>query len=54
MKRTIATLRALVEVMKALSKDADPNGVGRLITEELRRIKNTDVTLSGELQYCPS
>ncbi|PQP97049.1 callose synthase 10-like [Prunus yedoensis var. nudiflora] len=36
MKKTIATLRALVEVMEALSKDADPNGVGRLITEEVR------------------
>ncbi|PQM37261.1 callose synthase 10 [Prunus yedoensis var. nudiflora] len=49
MKKTIATLRALVEVMEALSKYADPNGVGRLITEELRRIKNTDATLSVEL-----
>lgn len=35
MKKTFATLRALVEVMEALSKDADPNGVGRLITEEV-------------------
>ncbi|TQD84960.1 hypothetical protein C1H46_029476 [Malus baccata] len=49
MKKTIATLRALVEVMEALSKDADPNGVGRLITEELRKVKNTGATLSGEL-----
>lgn len=35
MKRIIANLRALVEVMEALSKDADPHGVGRLITEEV-------------------
>ncbi|KAM1322404.1 hypothetical protein ACFX2I_015187 [Malus domestica] len=49
MKKTIATLRALVEVMEALSKVADPNGVGRLITEELRKVKSTDATLSGEL-----
>ncbi|BBH03870.1 glucan synthase-like 8 [Prunus dulcis] len=34
MKKMIATLRALVEVMEALSKYADPNGVGRLIMEE--------------------
>uniref|UniRef100_A0A2P2MBL0 1,3-beta-glucan synthase n=1 Tax=Rhizophora mucronata TaxID=61149 RepID=A0A2P2MBL0_RHIMU len=39
MKKVFATLRALVEVMEALSKDADPRGVGRLIMEELRRIK---------------
>ncbi|OAY48210.2 callose synthase 10 [Manihot esculenta] len=39
MKKVFATLRALVEVMEALSKDADPDGVGRLIMEELRRIK---------------
>ncbi|KAM1322402.1 hypothetical protein ACFXTH_015238 [Malus domestica] len=48
-KETMATWRTLVEVMKALSKDADPNGVGKLITEELRRVENTDATLSGEL-----
>ncbi|XP_048229033.1 callose synthase 10 isoform X2 [Ricinus communis] len=39
MKKVFATLRALVEVMEALSKDADPHGVGRYIMEELRRIK---------------
>ncbi|KAF3436800.1 hypothetical protein FNV43_RR19553 [Rhamnella rubrinervis] len=49
LKRIIANLRALVEVMEALSNDADPDGVGRLITEELRRIKRTDAMLSGEL-----
>ncbi|XP_021638598.2 callose synthase 10 isoform X2 [Hevea brasiliensis] len=38
-KKVLATLRALVEVMEALSTDADPDGVGRLIIEELRRIK---------------
>ncbi|KAL5544007.1 hypothetical protein UlMin_007791 [Ulmus minor] len=48
MRKVIATLRALVEVMEAVSKDADPNGVGRLIKEELRRIKASDATLSGE------
>jgi hypothetical protein len=35
MKRVMATLRAIVEVMKSLSKDADPDGVGRLIIEEV-------------------
>ncbi|KAL4634267.1 hypothetical protein ACB092_04G187700 [Castanea dentata] len=48
MRKVIATLRALVEVMEALSKDADPR-VGRLIIEELRRIKRSDGTLSAEL-----
>nr|DAD30693.1 TPA_asm: hypothetical protein HUJ06_009544 [Nelumbo nucifera] len=49
MKRVFATLRALVEVMEALCKDADPDGVARLITEELRRIKKSGAALSGEL-----
>lgn len=35
MKKIISTLRALVEVMEALSKDADPSGVGGLIMEEV-------------------
>ncbi|KAK3005726.1 hypothetical protein RJ639_016711 [Escallonia herrerae] len=35
--------------MEALSKDADPDGVGRLIMDELRRIKKSEATLSGEL-----
>lgn len=35
MKKVVATLRALVEVMEALSKDADPDGVGRLIKDEV-------------------
>ncbi|XVE56659.1 hypothetical protein DITRI_Ditri04bG0028500 [Diplodiscus trichospermus] len=48
MKKVLTTLRALVEVMEALSKDADPDGVGRLIKEELRRIKNADAAISGE------
>ncbi|KAI9381338.1 hypothetical protein POPTR_015G089500v4 [Populus trichocarpa] len=39
MKKVFATLRALVEVMEALSKDADPHGAGRHIMEELQRIK---------------
>lgn len=34
MKKVIATLRALVEVMEVLSKDA-PERVGRLINEEV-------------------
>ncbi|WCJ36196.1 glucan synthase-like 8 [Euphorbia peplus] len=39
MKKIFANLKALVEVMEALSKDADPDGVGRNILVELRRIK---------------
>ncbi|GER25525.1 3 glucan synthase [Striga asiatica] len=49
MKRVFATLRALIEVMEALSKDAAQDGVGRLIKEELRRIKKSNATMSGEL-----
>nr|XP_007137962.1 hypothetical protein PHAVU_009G169400g [Phaseolus vulgaris]ESW09956.1 hypothetical protein PHAVU_009G169400g [Phaseolus vulgaris] len=49
MRKIIATLRALVEVLEALSKDADPSGVGGLIMEELRKLKKSSVTLSGEL-----
>lgn len=47
MKRVFATLRALVEVMESLDVPAD--GVGRLITDELRRIKKSDATMSAEL-----
>ncbi|XP_031403212.1 callose synthase 10 isoform X2 [Punica granatum] len=46
MRRIFSTLRALIEVMEVLAKDADPSGVGRLIQEELRRIKKSDM---GEL-----
>ncbi|KAL7139529.1 hypothetical protein ABFS83_09G058200 [Erythranthe nasuta] len=49
MKKVFATLRALVEVMEALSKDATSDGVGRLIMEELRRIKKSSAAISGEL-----
>jgi hypothetical protein len=35
MKKVFATLRALVDVMEALSKDADPHGAGRHIMEEV-------------------
>ncbi|PON45648.1 Glycosyl transferase [Parasponia andersonii] len=49
MKKIVATLKALVEVMEALSKDADPRGVGGHIKEELQKIKKSEATLSGEL-----
>ncbi|KAI3931427.1 hypothetical protein MKX01_040344, partial [Papaver californicum] len=49
MKRILTTLSALIVVMEALRKDADPGGVGRKITEELRRIKKSDGTLTGKL-----
>ncbi|KAI3727018.1 hypothetical protein L1987_66825 [Smallanthus sonchifolius] len=48
-KKVFTTLRALVEVMEALSKDAEPDGVGRYIAEELKRLKKTDQGLSGDL-----
>ncbi|KAJ0755182.1 putative 1,3-beta-glucan synthase [Helianthus annuus] len=48
-KKVFATLRALVEVMEVLSKDAEPDGVGRRIAEELKRLKKTDQGLSGDL-----
>ncbi|KAK4778668.1 hypothetical protein SAY86_006196 [Trapa natans] len=41
--RIFSTLRALVEVMELLVKDANPNGVGRFIQDELRRIKKSDM-----------
>ncbi|XVF08772.1 hypothetical protein REPUB_Repub07fG0031600 [Reevesia pubescens] len=49
MKKVLTTLRALVEVMEALSEDADPDEVGRLIKEKLQKIKNDDATVYGEL-----
>ncbi|RZC85632.1 hypothetical protein C5167_026304 [Papaver somniferum] len=49
MKKIFATLRALIVVMEALHKGADPDGVGKKIMEELRRIKKTDGALTGEL-----
>ncbi|KAK7287508.1 hypothetical protein RIF29_00789 [Crotalaria pallida] len=45
----LAFVRALVVVMEALSNDADPSGVGGLIMEELRKIKNSSAALSAEL-----
>lgn len=44
MKKVFATLRALVEVMEALSKDAAPDGVGPLIKEE--------VTSAYNIKFC--
>lgn len=35
MKKVFATLRALVEVLEALSKDVSPDGVGNLIMAEV-------------------
>jgi callose synthase len=35
MKKVFATLRALEDVMEAVSKDADPHGAGRHIMEEV-------------------
>ncbi|KAL4178545.1 hypothetical protein AMTRI_Chr13g115600 [Amborella trichopoda] len=49
MKKVYATLRALVEVMEALSKDAHPDEVGRLVHEELKKIEQSDATLKDEL-----
>ncbi|KAI3994681.1 hypothetical protein MKX01_002297, partial [Papaver californicum] len=49
MKKIFATLRALIVVMESLHKGADPDGVGKKIMEELRRIKKTNGTLAGEL-----
>lgn len=48
-KKVFTTLRALVEVLEVLSKDAAPDGVGRYIAEELQRLKKTDQGLSGDL-----
>lgn len=48
MKKTFATLRALVEVMEALSKDADPD-IGRHIKEEVQRCIRYYFTISSSL-----
>ncbi|XP_024969515.1 callose synthase 10 isoform X4 [Cynara cardunculus var. scolymus] len=48
-RKVFTTLRALVEVMEVLSKEAAPDGVGRYIKEELKRLKKTDQGLSGDL-----
>ncbi|KAK9066428.1 hypothetical protein SSX86_013750 [Deinandra increscens subsp. villosa] len=48
-KKVFTTLRALVEVMDALSNDAEPDGVGRHIAEELKRLKKRDQGFSGDL-----
>ncbi|KAL8517463.1 hypothetical protein ACS0TY_015635 [Phlomoides rotata] len=52
-ERVFATLRALVEVMEILSKDVAPSGVGRLIMEELRRIKMSNATVSAAYNIVP-
>ncbi|CAN8242245.1 unnamed protein product [Cochlearia groenlandica] len=36
MRKVFATLRVLIEVIDVLSRDADPDGVGRSIREEVR------------------
>ncbi|PWA59606.1 glucan synthase-like 8 [Artemisia annua] len=48
-KNVFTTLRALVEVMEVLVKEAAPDGVGREIAEELKRLKKQDQGLSGDL-----
>ncbi|XP_068634434.1 callose synthase 10 [Aristolochia californica] len=50
MRKVYATLRALIEVMEALARDVvTDDGVGRLIMEELRKVKKSEATLTGEL-----
>jgi hypothetical protein len=53
MKKVMATLRAIVEVMKSLSKDADPDGVGRLIIEEVHAFctPTLDLTFKKTVQH---
>ncbi|KAL9235580.1 hypothetical protein vseg_010326 [Gypsophila vaccaria] len=48
MTKVSATIRALVEVMKALSNDAAPE-LRKLIMEEVRRVEELDSALSGDL-----
>ncbi|KAL8526796.1 hypothetical protein ACS0TY_015857 [Phlomoides rotata] len=52
-ERVFATLRALIEVMEILNKDAAPGGVGRLIMEELRRIKMSNAPVSAAYNIVP-
>nr|GEV05479.1 callose synthase 10 [Tanacetum cinerariifolium] len=47
-KKAFTTLRALVEVLEVLIKGS-PDGVGREIAEELKRLKKQDQGLSGDI-----
>lgn len=50
MKKIIATLRALVEVMEALSKDADPSGVGGLMMEEVLLLYYIKICINNQIR----
>ncbi|KAM1377145.1 hypothetical protein ACFX2I_038690 [Malus domestica] len=43
-----ATLRPLVELMEVLSKDADPNGVGRLISGEIKPLAESGTKMGAK------
>ncbi|KAL6008465.1 hypothetical protein ACLOJK_033976 [Asimina triloba] len=49
MKKVFATLKAIVEVIELLAGDAPTDGVARQIKDELRKIKQSDAVLTGEL-----
>ncbi|ONK58964.1 uncharacterized protein A4U43_C08F1540 [Asparagus officinalis] len=51
MKKVYATLRVLIDVLEVLVRDSSSDGMGRLIMEEVKKIKKSDATLGGE--YTP-
>ncbi|URD86784.1 callose synthase [Musa troglodytarum] len=49
MKKVYATLKALLDVLAVLAGESASDGVGRLVMEEVRKIRKSDATLGGEL-----
>ncbi|KAH7668690.1 callose synthase protein [Dioscorea alata] len=49
MRKVYAILRTLVDVLEALVGDSAADGIGRLIMEEVKKMKKSDATLGGEL-----
>ncbi|KAJ6805753.1 callose synthase 10-like [Iris pallida] len=48
MKKVGATLRALIDVLEVLVRDSSFEGLGKLIMEEVKKVKKSDATLGGE------
>ncbi|KAM0935660.1 putative 1,3-beta-glucan synthase [Dioscorea sansibarensis] len=49
MRKVYAILRTLIDVLEALVRDSATDGIGRLIMEEVKKMKKSDATLGGEL-----
>ncbi|XP_008788670.2 callose synthase 10 isoform X2 [Phoenix dactylifera] len=51
MKKIYATVWALIDVLELLVRDSATDGVGRLIMEEIKKIKRSDATLREPTRY---